>query len=441
MKGQCVTSYYRVLTRNGGWVWVQSVQTIVSNSRSSRPHCIVSVNHVLSQDQQIFSQSQLPAASFLPRRHASSTALAPSDLGSVLVPPGLFNINNHNFNQSRLITPTIVKPSPVQPTALTPFHHPQVPARLPNGTNWPTNNSRAVVPSPGDYEATPSPFHSNRSSATYYQNGYHHLQGFSSTTCNEASEYSFLTAKNGTEGYEKLFTPQGSEFSIPMTPTPTTVSACAQVSGQQRFGSASATGSEATSGSSSSNCQANSTQQIGGIHAHTINYTLHIENFNAHAGSNASSDVTSNASSVQQTQSIADSPIGMKKEPSHVASAVASATAGLVLGAAPTTIVMNNNSTNNTTSTGSAVSNPSSCWFDHQQSQQYLAWQQKSTTTQIQSSLKRPFNGGAYSPYHQSPGSNAGMNQTSGVLEPLAKRLTAPTPTQWLNTAALQQQP
>nr|CAG4650883.1 EOG090X0484 [Simocephalus serrulatus] len=47
-KGQVTTKYYRFLTRDGGWVWMQSYATIVHNSRSSRPHCIVAVNYVLS---------------------------------------------------------------------------------------------------------------------------------------------------------------------------------------------------------------------------------------------------------------------------------------------------------------------------------------------------------------------------------------------------------
>ncbi|XP_037078830.1 single-minded homolog 1-like [Pollicipes pollicipes] len=47
-KGQAKTKYYRFLTKSSGWVWLQSYVTIVHNSRSSRPHCIVSVNHVLS---------------------------------------------------------------------------------------------------------------------------------------------------------------------------------------------------------------------------------------------------------------------------------------------------------------------------------------------------------------------------------------------------------
>ncbi|XP_065102427.2 single-minded homolog 1-A [Paramisgurnus dabryanus] len=48
VKGQVTTKYYRFLSKQGGWVWVQSYATIVHNSRSSRPHCIVSVNYVLT---------------------------------------------------------------------------------------------------------------------------------------------------------------------------------------------------------------------------------------------------------------------------------------------------------------------------------------------------------------------------------------------------------
>ncbi|PVD29339.1 hypothetical protein C0Q70_11937, partial [Pomacea canaliculata] len=47
LKGQVTTKYYRFLAKDGGWVWMQSYATIVHNSRSSRPHCIVSVNYVL----------------------------------------------------------------------------------------------------------------------------------------------------------------------------------------------------------------------------------------------------------------------------------------------------------------------------------------------------------------------------------------------------------
>ena len=59
-KGQASTAYYRFMTKNGGWVWIQSYLTIVHNSRSSRPHCIVSVNYVLSdkQDPEVILNSE-----------------------------------------------------------------------------------------------------------------------------------------------------------------------------------------------------------------------------------------------------------------------------------------------------------------------------------------------------------------------------------------------
>ncbi|GAB1300453.1 Single-minded homolog 2 [Apodemus speciosus] len=70
VKGQVTTKYYRLLSKLGGWVWVQSYATVVHNSRSSRPHCIVSVNYVLtdveykglqlSLDQVSTSKSQEP---------------------------------------------------------------------------------------------------------------------------------------------------------------------------------------------------------------------------------------------------------------------------------------------------------------------------------------------------------------------------------------------
>ena len=65
-KGQASSRYYRWLTRSGGWVWVQSYATIVHNSRSSRPHCIVAVNYVLTEREQaglVLNTEQLPAIS------------------------------------------------------------------------------------------------------------------------------------------------------------------------------------------------------------------------------------------------------------------------------------------------------------------------------------------------------------------------------------------
>ena len=65
-KGQASTRYFRWLTRSGGWVWVQSYATIVHNSRSSRPHCIVAVNYVLSDREHadlVLNTEQIPPVS------------------------------------------------------------------------------------------------------------------------------------------------------------------------------------------------------------------------------------------------------------------------------------------------------------------------------------------------------------------------------------------
>ena len=83
-KGQASTRYYRWLTRGGGWVWVQSYATIVHNSRSSRPHCIVAVNYVISGREaadMILNSDQIPGVSSsggvtpaYPDQHYSSTS-------------------------------------------------------------------------------------------------------------------------------------------------------------------------------------------------------------------------------------------------------------------------------------------------------------------------------------------------------------------------------
>ncbi|XP_068189449.1 single-minded homolog 1-A [Antennarius striatus] len=63
VKGQVTTKYYRFLAKQGGWVWVQSYATIVHNTRSSRPHCIVSVNYVLTETEYKGLQLSLDQAS------------------------------------------------------------------------------------------------------------------------------------------------------------------------------------------------------------------------------------------------------------------------------------------------------------------------------------------------------------------------------------------
>ncbi len=46
-KGQAVSGQYRMLAKNGGYVWVETQGTVIYNSRNSQPQCIVCINYVL----------------------------------------------------------------------------------------------------------------------------------------------------------------------------------------------------------------------------------------------------------------------------------------------------------------------------------------------------------------------------------------------------------
>ncbi|XP_037829359.1 endothelial PAS domain-containing protein 1b [Kryptolebias marmoratus] len=47
-KGQAASSQYRMLAKNGGYVWVETQGSVIYNSRNSQPQCIVCINYVLS---------------------------------------------------------------------------------------------------------------------------------------------------------------------------------------------------------------------------------------------------------------------------------------------------------------------------------------------------------------------------------------------------------
>ncbi|KFO28158.1 Single-minded like protein 2 [Fukomys damarensis] len=87
VKGQVTTKYYRLLSKLGGWVWVQSYATVVHNSRSSRPHCIVSVNYVLTDIEYKELQLSLEQVS-TPKAHESwRAALSTSQEARKLAKP------------------------------------------------------------------------------------------------------------------------------------------------------------------------------------------------------------------------------------------------------------------------------------------------------------------------------------------------------------------
>ena len=79
-KGQAHSRYYRWLTHSGGWVWVQSYATIVHNSRSSRPHCIVAINYVLTDREHpdlLLTTEQIPTVSKVSFKGTASRQGAP----------------------------------------------------------------------------------------------------------------------------------------------------------------------------------------------------------------------------------------------------------------------------------------------------------------------------------------------------------------------------
>ncbi|KAM6133511.1 hypoxia-inducible factor 1-alpha isoform 2-T2 [Phoenicopterus ruber ruber] len=60
-KGQVTTGQYRMLAKQGGYVWVETQATVIYNTKNSQPQCIVCVNYVLSgivQKDLIFSLGQ-----------------------------------------------------------------------------------------------------------------------------------------------------------------------------------------------------------------------------------------------------------------------------------------------------------------------------------------------------------------------------------------------
>lgn len=102
-KEQSVTKYYRFLTKEGGYVWIQSHMTIL-NTRSSRPHCIVSVNYVLSNveaQELLLDEVQhvnKPKYASSPFSIQSSPATCTSASGEYMLNSSYSNDYNASFN-------------------------------------------------------------------------------------------------------------------------------------------------------------------------------------------------------------------------------------------------------------------------------------------------------------------------------------------------------
>jgi len=116
-KGQVTSKYYRFLTKNGGWIWMQSYATNVHNARSSRPLCIVSVNYVLSNREVkalLLNEAQIPAVT--PNKtEPISTATAPISTNSINLPslssvsiPLAVHHDNHHLLQNMHVDQTFI---------------------------------------------------------------------------------------------------------------------------------------------------------------------------------------------------------------------------------------------------------------------------------------------------------------------------------------------
>ncbi|CAH1799245.1 unnamed protein product [Owenia fusiformis] len=136
VKGQVTTKYYRFLAKDGGWVWMQSYATIVHNSRSSRPHCIVSVNYVLSEIEGKHLQLQLEQTLIKEEspfvEHRSSKKKSKKSRYSPYNPP---------TTQATSSETTVVERAPeATPYEYTPESHPHVTGYPPIGYTHPTDS-------------------------------------------------------------------------------------------------------------------------------------------------------------------------------------------------------------------------------------------------------------------------------------------------------------
>ncbi|XP_043992501.1 endothelial PAS domain-containing protein 1b [Gambusia affinis] len=168
-KGQAVSSQYRMLAKNGGYIWVETQGTVIYNSRNSQPQCIVCINYVLSDVEEksiIFSLEQTEAlfkspnmSSFFTIEGASMNAetgaslykkfkTEPEDLAQLAPTPGdtivSLDFDRTEFEESQ-------QPAPFTPVSSSPMPPPgplcwtiesQKPA--------PVATAQTLVPAPGD---------------------------------------------------------------------------------------------------------------------------------------------------------------------------------------------------------------------------------------------------------------------------------------------------
>lgn len=64
-KGQVMSGYYRLMNKNGGYTWLQSIATVICNAKNAEEETIICVNYVLSRmeyEHCVMDCSQLPSS-------------------------------------------------------------------------------------------------------------------------------------------------------------------------------------------------------------------------------------------------------------------------------------------------------------------------------------------------------------------------------------------
>uniref|UniRef100_A0A671MH31 Endothelial PAS domain-containing protein 1-like n=1 Tax=Sinocyclocheilus anshuiensis TaxID=1608454 RepID=A0A671MH31_9TELE len=174
-KGQAVSGQYRMLAKNGGYVWVETQGTVIYNSRNSQPQCIVCVNYVLSDVEEksmIFSLDQTESLfkpQHLNRFFSPSTKLKeePEDLTQLAPTPGDTIISLDFGNPQYEEHPMYSKVSAVAPAVSHSVHDGHktsyagdmakmagtfsVPQAPPASSTTPSLSSCSTPSSPGDY--------------------------------------------------------------------------------------------------------------------------------------------------------------------------------------------------------------------------------------------------------------------------------------------------
>uniref|UniRef100_A0A665V2M3 Endothelial PAS domain-containing protein 1-like n=1 Tax=Echeneis naucrates TaxID=173247 RepID=A0A665V2M3_ECHNA len=193
-KGQAVSGQYRMLAKNGGYIWVETQGTVIYNSRNSQPQCIVCINYVLSDIEEksmIFSLEQTESlfkphhmSSFFTARSTGVTGEPgdalftklkeePEDLAQLAPTPG-DTIVSLDFGRPQFEVSATAMLPPGTPSWASESHKPappasgQTPAQVPGdmanmastftvqqkpppGSTTPSLSSCSTPSSPGDY--------------------------------------------------------------------------------------------------------------------------------------------------------------------------------------------------------------------------------------------------------------------------------------------------